>query len=313
MNQPPQRTHPRPLGRPVRATWHPTVGWTRGSAVAVRWLTAHGISLYRLAGAGRARPQDAASRAATPVNLLELDGERYLVAPRGNTQWVRNARAAGGGRAARWAQRTEAGRARRAARRPAGAGAAGLPHQVGLGGRPVRRGPVQEVHRRRDRRRSRPGCRSSIVRTAGHAAADGCPRDPGLARVGPVSDALVHRRRRPGPDRRRSSRSTSPPTAAPCRSSLVAGLAGGLADAAGDESAPRRAAALFVFGDLRRRRPRAAPGPWTWSISPPRHQISLQRTITALRVPVVTPARRPRCMQTAWAWSQSCRRPRRQP
>jgi len=32
-----------------------------------------------------------------PVNLLELDGERYLVAPRGNTQWVRNARAAGTG------------------------------------------------------------------------------------------------------------------------------------------------------------------------------------------------------------------------
>ena len=32
-----------------------------------------------------------------PVNLLELDGERYLVAPRGNTQWVRNARAAGVG------------------------------------------------------------------------------------------------------------------------------------------------------------------------------------------------------------------------
>jgi deazaflavin-dependent oxidoreductase (nitroreductase family) len=34
----------------------------------------------------------------TPVNLLEVDGERYLVAPRGNTQWVRNMRAAGGGR-----------------------------------------------------------------------------------------------------------------------------------------------------------------------------------------------------------------------
>ena len=31
----------------------------------------------------------------TPVNLLELDGAQYLVAPRGNTQWVRNARAAG--------------------------------------------------------------------------------------------------------------------------------------------------------------------------------------------------------------------------
>ncbi len=32
-----------------------------------------------------------------PVNLLSIDGERYLVAPRGHTQWVRNVRAAGGG------------------------------------------------------------------------------------------------------------------------------------------------------------------------------------------------------------------------
>ncbi|TDO55034.1 deazaflavin-dependent oxidoreductase (nitroreductase family) [Kribbella sp. VKM Ac-2527] len=28
----------------------------------------------------------------TPVNLLTLDGQRYLVAPRGHTQWVRNIR-----------------------------------------------------------------------------------------------------------------------------------------------------------------------------------------------------------------------------
>jgi len=34
----------------------------------------------------------------TPVNLLALEGERYLVAPRGHTQWVRNLRAAGEGR-----------------------------------------------------------------------------------------------------------------------------------------------------------------------------------------------------------------------
>jgi deazaflavin-dependent oxidoreductase (nitroreductase family) len=32
-----------------------------------------------------------------PVNLLELDGTRYLLAPRGTTQWVRNLRAAGAG------------------------------------------------------------------------------------------------------------------------------------------------------------------------------------------------------------------------
>jgi deazaflavin-dependent oxidoreductase (nitroreductase family) len=33
----------------------------------------------------------------TPVNLLTLDGDRFLVAPRGQTQWVRNLRVAGGG------------------------------------------------------------------------------------------------------------------------------------------------------------------------------------------------------------------------
>jgi deazaflavin-dependent oxidoreductase (nitroreductase family) len=32
----------------------------------------------------------------TPVNLLEFDGRRYLVSPRGEGQWVRNVRANGG-------------------------------------------------------------------------------------------------------------------------------------------------------------------------------------------------------------------------
>jgi deazaflavin-dependent oxidoreductase (nitroreductase family) len=31
----------------------------------------------------------------TPINLLELSGKKFLVAPRGRTQWVRNAEAAG--------------------------------------------------------------------------------------------------------------------------------------------------------------------------------------------------------------------------
>jgi deazaflavin-dependent oxidoreductase (nitroreductase family) len=31
----------------------------------------------------------------TPVNLLEVNGRQFLVAPRGRTQWVRNAEAAG--------------------------------------------------------------------------------------------------------------------------------------------------------------------------------------------------------------------------
>ncbi len=31
----------------------------------------------------------------TPIDLLELEGKRFLVAPRGRTQWVRNAEVAG--------------------------------------------------------------------------------------------------------------------------------------------------------------------------------------------------------------------------
>ncbi len=42
-----------------------------------------------------------------PVNILELDGERYLVATRGETDWVRNLRAAGGGQLQYGRRRTE--------------------------------------------------------------------------------------------------------------------------------------------------------------------------------------------------------------
>src|SRR5262245_60294735 len=31
----------------------------------------------------------------TPVNIVQRNGKRFLVAPRGETQWVRNARATG--------------------------------------------------------------------------------------------------------------------------------------------------------------------------------------------------------------------------
>ena len=37
----------------------------------------------------------------TPVNPLAFEGGRYLVAPRGHTQWVRNMRVSGGGRLVR--------------------------------------------------------------------------------------------------------------------------------------------------------------------------------------------------------------------
>ena len=46
----------------------------------------------------------------TPVNLLTVGGVRYLVAPRGHTQWVRNLRASGEGEL-RLGRRTERFRA----------------------------------------------------------------------------------------------------------------------------------------------------------------------------------------------------------
>ena len=72
---------------------------TRGTAFfnsAVGRLTQMGISIYGsrvLAVRGR----KSGEWRTTPVNPLTIDGERYLVSPRGNTQWVRNMRVAGDG------------------------------------------------------------------------------------------------------------------------------------------------------------------------------------------------------------------------
>lgn len=66
----------------------------RWSGATVRWLTAHGISLMG-SRVLEVRGRRSGELRRVPVNLLDLDGERYLVAPRGNTQWVRNVRAAG--------------------------------------------------------------------------------------------------------------------------------------------------------------------------------------------------------------------------
>lgn len=43
----------------------------------------------------RVRGRKTGKRRGVVVNLLTVDGRDYLVSPRGNTQWVRNARAAG--------------------------------------------------------------------------------------------------------------------------------------------------------------------------------------------------------------------------
>ncbi|NJP43852.1 nitroreductase family deazaflavin-dependent oxidoreductase [Actinacidiphila epipremni] len=63
---------------------------------AVAFLTRRGFSVWGsrvLAVKGR----KSGEWRTTPVNLLTLEGERYLVAPRGHVQWTHNMRAAGGG------------------------------------------------------------------------------------------------------------------------------------------------------------------------------------------------------------------------
>ena len=43
------------------------------------------------------RGRNTGQRRSVPVNVLKLDGERYLVSPRGGADWVRNLRAVDGG------------------------------------------------------------------------------------------------------------------------------------------------------------------------------------------------------------------------
>jgi len=59
-------------------------------------LTRLGISIWgsRIL---RVRGRSGGQWRTNPVNLLSYEGERYLVAPRGQAQWVRNLRVAGGG------------------------------------------------------------------------------------------------------------------------------------------------------------------------------------------------------------------------
>jgi deazaflavin-dependent oxidoreductase (nitroreductase family) len=72
-------------GRITRSVMNPTI------ARLTRWgVSVWGSRLLDVPGrtTGEVRT--------TPVNVLGLDGRRYLVAPRGETQWVRNVRVAGG-------------------------------------------------------------------------------------------------------------------------------------------------------------------------------------------------------------------------
>jgi deazaflavin-dependent oxidoreductase (nitroreductase family) len=63
---------------------------------SVAALTRMGVSLYG-SRVLYVRGRTSGQWRSTPVNPLSYGGHRYLVAPRGHTQWVRNLRAAGSG------------------------------------------------------------------------------------------------------------------------------------------------------------------------------------------------------------------------
>ena len=62
----------------------------------VALLTRAGVSVWG-SRVLRVRGRTSGEWRSNPVNLLTLDGTRYLVAARGHTQWVRNLRVAGTG------------------------------------------------------------------------------------------------------------------------------------------------------------------------------------------------------------------------
>ena len=305
MNQTPNEPTPTPSAGPSRYV-APGGRMDAWSAVAVRWLTAHGISLYGsrvLVVRGRTSPgSPAATRSTCSSSTASA------------TSWPRAATPSGcatpAPRASEQLQlgkRVEAGRARRAARWRAGAGAAGLPHEVGLGGGPVRRGPVQEVHRRGDRRgRARdaglPGPHRRLTRSWVLRWSPGQPPEhptrENVARVGPVSDALVHRA---DDDRIAVLTLDSPANRNALSRRLVADLAAAPRRGRCRRVAARRAAALVAPGVLRRRRPQGGRDRRHGRVGPRHHRppAGHRRPAGAGRLP----ARRARCAPAAWAWS----------
>jgi hypothetical protein len=66
----------------------------RAGNALIRWLAEAGISIAG-SRALRVRGRKTGKLRGVVINLLTVDGRDYVVSPRGNTQWARNARAAG--------------------------------------------------------------------------------------------------------------------------------------------------------------------------------------------------------------------------
>jgi deazaflavin-dependent oxidoreductase (nitroreductase family) len=80
------------INRYVRPGWFTKHVFNR----LVQVLTSMGISVWGSRTLWL-RGRSSGEWRSNPVNLLSFNGDDYLVAPRGETQWVRNLRAAGNG------------------------------------------------------------------------------------------------------------------------------------------------------------------------------------------------------------------------
>ena len=90
-------TAPEPSSEPAQPHYQQP-GWITKNLFnpAIAALTRMGVSVWGSREL-RVKGRTSGEWRSTPVNLLTIDGTRYLVAPRGVTQWVRNLRVAGSG------------------------------------------------------------------------------------------------------------------------------------------------------------------------------------------------------------------------
>jgi deazaflavin-dependent oxidoreductase (nitroreductase family) len=89
-----------PGGEEARAQFHrKRPGWFTKNVFnrVVAMFTRAGVSVFG-SRVLEVRGRSSGEPRRTPVNLLTFEGQRYLVAPRGDTQWARNLRVAGEGR-----------------------------------------------------------------------------------------------------------------------------------------------------------------------------------------------------------------------
>ena len=75
--------------------YHKPSGFTKMTNAVLSWFASMGLLPARMVTVEVKGRRSGSLRSAV-VNTVEVGGQKYLVSPRGQTEWVRNVRAAGG-------------------------------------------------------------------------------------------------------------------------------------------------------------------------------------------------------------------------